>query len=564
MNDLLRRLRNRLERCLPSNNERKIVPYLQSSAPPPEEEEVPHFVLRKKSKPKAINKELSFIENLIGTPQTSIASFVTSLNIECSIRQVMRTYYRCHDSSSVAHFAFTEYASHSNYSDLLTLLRARLSKAEAKPPKSLSLAKAFSQLNTCITEINEGIRDNIEIATPLSLGDAAAAIIDMVLEIMLTYTHLITFESGLLTNLANITQTLYQISFSVDFNEEITRVIWCQMTTRLCHMIEASLTQQLKKKHLDDVTINYSFKVQEAARALQPLHQIVLTLRDTYGLPIAMPPVMAFWATCDVTIQSLSDMMLRGLLKVHTARQLAGNVYRFLCATSPSPQELSALVHSPHMKVTTPVQPTLSTNLAANPFPESGRSSILSAMPSPGGSQLSTHRRAMKSTASSVPIKISFVLVGFQYLVSGATGGDYSNAPGGTIRYCPSLLSSPLSPHCPSPVLSCSHSLPRQNEWITCVGEALITALQPNAAKQLRNLSGLFAELLFLCILVSTPKTLTGVAPNNPKHHSQKHTGIEWLFLELAEVSLPLSLCLSLPLSLPPCRSRMNALLEHK
>lgn len=431
---------------MPSNNERKIVPYLQSVEsheqqqhphhPPLEEQEEdqeqPKFTLRQKSKSKTINKELSFIENLIGTPQTGIASFISSLNIECSIRQVMRTYYRCHDPSSVAHFAFTEYASHSNYSDLLQLLRARLSKAEGKP-KSLTLSKAFSQLNTCITEIYEGIQENIEVATPLSLGDVAAAIIDMVLEIMLTYTHLITFESGLLTNLANITQTLYQISSAVDFNEEITRVVWCQMAARLCHMLEASLTQQLKKKHLDDTSINYSFKVQEVARTLQPLHQIILTLRDTYGLPIAMPPVMAFWATCDVTIQSLSEMMLRGLLKVHTARQLAGNVYRFLCATSPSPQELSALVHSPYMKVTTPVQPTLSTNLAANPFPESGRSSILS-MPSPGGSQLSTHRRAMKSTASSVPIKISFVLVGFQYLVSGATGGDYSNAPGGTIR----------------------------------------------------------------------------------------------------------------------------------
>lgn len=81
-----------------------------------------------------------------------------------------------------------------------------------------------------------------------------------------------------------------------------------------------------------------------------------------------------------------------------------------------------------------------------------------------------------------------------------------------------------------------SHSLPRQNEWVTCIGEALITSLQPNASKQLRNLSALFAELLFLCILVSSPKSVVGVAPTNPKHHSQKHAGIEWLFLELAEV----------------------------
>lgn len=427
---LLQRLKNRLEKCLPSN-ERKIVPYLESGS-----DENPNFSLRKKSKPQngKEGNELSFIDNLIGTPTTGIASFVTSLNIECSIRQVMRTYYRCHDASSVAHFAFTEYASHPNYTELLVLLRARLSKAESTPA-ALLLTKAFSQLQTCITEINQGIRENIPISTPLSFGDAAAAIVDMMLEIMLTYTHLITFEAVLLTHIAEITNLLHQISSTIDLNEEITRVIWCQMTTRLCHMVEASLSQQLKKKTLDNEAMNYGLKVQEAARTLQPLHQLVLTLRDTYGLPIAMPPVMAFWATCDVTIQSLSDMMLRGHLRVHIARQLAGNVYRLLCATSPSPQELSALVHSPHMKVSTPSQPTLSTNVAPpTAFPESSRSSIMSQMQSPGGSQLSTHRRAMKSTASSVPIKISFVLVGFQYLVSGATGGDYSNAPGGTIR----------------------------------------------------------------------------------------------------------------------------------
>jgi hypothetical protein len=84
--------------------------------------------------------------------------------------------------------------------------------------------------------------------------------------------------------------------------------------------------------------------------------------------------------------------------------------------------------------------------------------------------------------------------------------------------------------------LSQSHSLPRQNEWVSCIGEALITSLQSNASKQLRNLSGLFAELLFLSILVSSPKSIAGVPPTNPKHHSQKHAGLEWLFLELAEV----------------------------
>ena len=201
------------------------------------------------------------------------------------------------------------------------------------------------------------------------------------------------------------------------------------MTTRLCHIIECSLSQQLKQNNLTDS--NAATKVQESARALQSLHQIVLTLRDTYGLPYAMPPVMAFWATCDVTIQSLSDVMLRGTLKIHTARQYAGNVYRYLCATSPSPQELSALVHSPHMKLNSSpptVQPANSSNIALNSYTDSSRSSILSQIQSPTGSQLSTQRRSIKSSATSVSNKISFVIVGFQYLVSGAASGDISNA----------------------------------------------------------------------------------------------------------------------------------------
>jgi hypothetical protein len=476
MNHLLRRLRNRLTKFLPFSNENKIVPYLESSNHldnniddddnnneqqhhQQEQQQIQQqssFILRKKSKPNSLicstggggATDLSFIDNLIGTSphQAGIISFIISLNIECSIRQVMRTYYRCHDPSNVAHFAFTEYAKHPNYIELLSLLRIRLSKPSGTQSSlSFSLLKAFQQLQTCLSEIHHELLTSTvnpsDLSTPLTLGDAAAAILDMVLEIMLTYTHIITFESKLLTLLVEITHQIHQISMNIDLNDEVTRVIWCQMTTRLCHMIEASLSQQLKQKHLDDESINYGLKVQEAARAAQSLHQLVLTLRDTYGLPCAMPPVMALWATCDVIIQSLSDMMLRGLMKVQLARQLASNVYRYLSATSPSPQELSALVHSPYMKVTTPVQPTLSTNVAANPFPETGRSSILSQIHSPGGSQLSTQRRAMKSTASSVPIKISFVLVGFQYLVSGAAGGDYSNAPGGTIRSDLFLLS---------------------------------------------------------------------------------------------------------------------------
>lgn len=255
----------------------------------------------------------------------------------------------------------------------------------------------------------------------------------MTLEVLLIYSHTTQIEAILLAHIADITHTLYLICTNVDITEETSRVIWCQMTTRLCHIIECSLSQQLKQNNL--VGNNITTKVQESARALQSLHQIVLTLRDTYGLPFAMPPVMAFWATCDVTIQALSDVMLRATLKIHIARQYAANVYRYLCATSPSPQELSALVHSPHMKVTsTPpanVQTNNPSNIALNTYSDTSRSSILSQIQSPNGSQLSTQRRTIKTSASSVPNKISFVLVGFQYLVSGATGGDFSNA---TIR----------------------------------------------------------------------------------------------------------------------------------
>ena len=88
----------------------------------------------------------------------------------------MRTYYRCHDSSAIAHFAFTEFATHPNYSELLTLLRVRLTKSEGKP-LNISLPTAFIQLKTCINEINQAIRENIGTITPLSLGDAAASIV---------------------------------------------------------------------------------------------------------------------------------------------------------------------------------------------------------------------------------------------------------------------------------------------------------------------------------------------------------------------------------------------------
>jgi hypothetical protein len=72
--------------------------------------------------------------------------------------------------------------------------------------------------------------------------------------------------------------------------------------------------------------------------------------------------------------------------------------------------------------------------------------------------------------------------------------------------------------------------LPRQNEWISAVAEALITSLQPNASKQLKDLSAYFADLLFLTVLVSGPKIGPG------KSLSLRHVGMEWLFLELAEV----------------------------
>ena len=165
MNHLLRRLKNRLEKCLPSSKERKILPYLEK------DENDENIILKAK-----LRHEISFIDNFISPQPTNVVSFITSLNIECSIRQVMRTYYRCHDSSAIAHFAFTEFATHPNYSELLTLLRVRLTKSEGKP-LNISLPTAFIQLKTCINEINQAIRENIGTITPLSLGDAAASIV---------------------------------------------------------------------------------------------------------------------------------------------------------------------------------------------------------------------------------------------------------------------------------------------------------------------------------------------------------------------------------------------------
>lgn len=165
MNHLLRRLRNRLEKCFSSSKERKILPYL-------EQEQEDNDILKSK-----LHHEISFIDTFLGGPQqTSILSFISSLNIECSIRQVMRTYYRCHDPSSVAHFAFTEFATHPNYSELLTLLKIRLTKSEGKP-LNVALSVAFTQLKTCVNEVNQAIREHSEPTTPLPISDAVAAIV---------------------------------------------------------------------------------------------------------------------------------------------------------------------------------------------------------------------------------------------------------------------------------------------------------------------------------------------------------------------------------------------------
>ena len=74
-------------------------------------------------------------------------------------------------------------------------------------------------------------------------------------------------------------------------------------------------------------------------------------------------------------------------------------------------------------------------------------------------------------------------------------------------------------------------------EWINALGEALLTSVQSTATKQLRNSSQPLAELLFLAVLASAP----GGVSSGPKLSE-----LSWLFLELSDVSLPLSYSVTL------------------
>jgi hypothetical protein len=74
-------------------------------------------------------------------------------------------------------------------------------------------------------------------------------------------------------------------------------------------------------------------------------------------------------------------------------------------------------------------------------------------------------------------------------------------------------------------------------EWITALGEALLTSVQSTASKQLRNSSQLIAELLFLAVLSSSPGQKGGLASSTGFRLNE----LSWLFLELSEVTALIS-----------------------
>lgn len=79
-----------------------------------------------------------------------------------------------------------------------------------------------------------------------------------------------------------------------------------------------------------------------------------------------------------------------------------------------------------------------------------------------------------------------------------------------------------------------SQPFPRLMEWITALGEALLTSVQSTASRQLRNSSQLIAELLFLAVLSSPPGQKGGTS----SAAGPRLTELTWLFLELTEVIL--------------------------
>ena len=228
-----------------------------------------------------------------------------------------------------------------------------------------------------------------------------------------------------LNPVGDVLKSIHSLFSNLDFSSEQSKVIWCQAMTKCCQFVECLLSPE-------SVDFSHNLVPQDIVVVLQSLSPIVTLLRDMVGLPLAAPPIMAFWAVCDSTLQSISDSLLHGRnIRPSVAKACYSSIYRLLASTSPSPQELSALIHSPTLKTT-------HHNTKGSTTKKDAESSVLSPTRQGYGKPSGHHhgtRRSRSSSNISVWDRIIYVLVGFQYLLNGAIGAEYSGNPSNSLRY---------------------------------------------------------------------------------------------------------------------------------
>jgi hypothetical protein len=247
------------------------------------------------------------------------------------------------------------------------------------------------------------------------------------LESLIALASKISFDARVLSPVGEMLKTIHSLFSNLDISDEQSKVIWCQVITKCSQFVEAIISPDVDEER----EVVHKVFPQDIVVILQCISPIVTLLRDMVGLPMAAPPIMAFWAVCDSALQSVSNSLLQGSLRSSVAKTCYSAIYRLLTSTSPSPQELSALIHSPALK-----KPNSHQNKSKGK--EEGSKGQHHTSPSHHNRMqpFSHHPKKLRS-ASNITIwdRIIYVLVGFQYLLNGAIGAEYAGSPSSSLRW---------------------------------------------------------------------------------------------------------------------------------
>ena len=164
MDNLFRRLRNNLSKRLGLSRKKKVVPYLT-------EDDVGNQYSRNSGPYGLLNSQPSF-----NGLDADFISFLSSLNVECNIRNTVRTQQRCHDPTAMAYFTLSEYAKSPNFNDLLLFLKITHSTQDSDI-SIMSINTSMMQLKDLVDDIHKALKGQVDPPGSLSLGDEAGAVV---------------------------------------------------------------------------------------------------------------------------------------------------------------------------------------------------------------------------------------------------------------------------------------------------------------------------------------------------------------------------------------------------